>query len=66
MNQSNNVSQKKVYFWNLMGNLSAAAVSVLYLLIISRLTSAVVADKFSLSYSISNLNILIRSTLELE
>lgn len=59
MNQSNNVSQKKVYFWNLMGNLSAAAVSVLYLLIISRLTSAVVADKFSLSYSISNLWVII-------
>ena len=31
---------KTIYFWNLLGNLAASGVSVLYLLIVTRLTSA--------------------------
>ena len=53
------VSQKSIYFWNLLGNLAAAGVSVLYLMIVSRLTDAFIADKFSLSYSIGNLWVII-------
>ncbi|MBP2622492.1 lipopolysaccharide biosynthesis protein [Streptococcus oricebi] len=59
MKNSKYISKKKIYFWNLMGNLSAAGVSVLYLMIVSRLTVANEADKFSLSYSIGNLWVII-------
>ena len=38
---------KTIYFWNLLGNLAVSGVSVLYLLIVTRLTSASVADQFS-------------------
>ena len=31
-----NPSAKEIYFWNLLGNLAAAAVSVIYLLIVTR------------------------------
>ena len=33
-----NPSAKEIYFWNLLGNLAASGVSVLYLLIVTRLT----------------------------
>ena len=39
---------KTIYLWNLLGNLAASGVSVLYLLIVTRLTAASVADQFSL------------------
>ena len=50
-----NPSAKEIYFWNLLGNLAASGVSVLYLLIVTRLTSAKVADQFSLANSIRSL-----------
>lgn len=50
-----NPSAKEIYFWNLLGNLAASGVSVLYLLIVTRLTSAKVADQFSLANSIGTL-----------
>ena len=46
---------KTIYFWNLLGNLAASGVSVLYLLIVTRLTSASLADQFSLVWSIGTL-----------
>ena len=52
-------SDKEIYFWNLLGNLAASGVSVLYLLIITRLSSAKVADQFSLANSIGTLWIVI-------
>lgn len=55
----NNVSEKNILFWNLLGNLAAAAVSVIYLIIISRYSDSYTADKFSLSYSIGNLWVII-------
>ena len=56
---SKNVSRKKIYFWNLLGNVFASAVSVLYLMIVSRLLSANLADQFSLASSIGSLWIVI-------
>lgn len=50
---------KTIYFWNLLGNLAASGVSVLYLLIVTRLTSAFVADQFSLVWSIGTLWVVI-------
>lgn len=56
---NNTPSQKSIYIWNLLGNLAAAAVSVLYLLIVSRMQTSEVADQFSLATSIGNLWIII-------
>ena len=50
---------KTIYFWNLLGNLAASGVSVLYLLIVTRLTSASIADQFSLIWSIGTLWVVI-------
>lgn len=55
----NNVSEKNILLWNLLGNLAAAAISVIYLIIISRYSDSYTADKFSLSYSIGNLWVII-------
>ena len=56
---NNTPSQKSIYIWNLLGNLAAAAVSILYLLIVSRMQTSEVADQFSLATSIGNLWIII-------
>lgn len=56
---NNTHSQKSIYIWNLLGNFAAAAVSVLYLLIVSRMQTSEVADQFSLATSIGNLWIII-------
>ncbi|MGT2847155.1 lipopolysaccharide biosynthesis protein [Streptococcus massiliensis] len=52
-------TDKEIYFWNLLGNLAAAGVSVIYLLIVTRLQSAEVADTYSLATSIGNLWVII-------
>ncbi|OLF49019.1 polysaccharide biosynthesis protein [Streptococcus cuniculi] len=54
-----NPTDKSIYIWNLLGNLAAAGVSVLYLLLVTRLTSDQVADQFSLAISIGNLWVII-------
>ena len=56
---NNTPSQKSIYIWNLLGNFAAAAVSVLYLLIVSRMQTSEVADQFSLATSIGSLWIII-------
>ena len=56
---NNTPSQRSIYIWNLLGNFAAAAVSVLYLLIVSRMQTSEVADQFSLATSIGNLWIII-------
>lgn len=56
---NNTPSQKSIYIWNLLGNFAAAAVSVLYLLLVSRMQTSEVADQFSLATSIGNLWIII-------
>ena len=56
---NNTPSQKSIYIWNLLGNFAAAAVSVLYLLIVSRMQTSEVADQFSLATSIGNVDYFI-------
>lgn len=58
-NIDKNVSRKRIYFWNLLGNVLASGVSVLYLMVVSRLLSANLADQFSLASSIGSLWIVI-------
>lgn len=53
------INQKSIYFWNLMGNMSAAAVSVVYLLIVSRFFTNEIADMFSLAYAVGHLWVVI-------
>ena len=57
--EMNNKANRGVYFWNFAGNIAAAAVSILYLIIVSRYTSASDADNFSLAYAIGNLWVVI-------
>lgn len=59
MKLNSNPSSKVIYFWNMMGNLASAGSSVLYLLIISRMTSAAVADVFSLANGIAAIWVVI-------
>lgn len=58
-NKVDTPSAKIIYFWNLLGNLAASGVSVLYLLIVTRFTSASIADQFSLIWSIGTLWVVI-------
>lgn len=47
------VSAKKIYFWNLLGNLTFAGSSAIFMMVVSRLSSAKMADVFSLAYGIA-------------
>lgn len=53
------VSQRIIYIWNLLGNLFASGVSVFYLMIVTRLSTALLADYFSLASSIASLWVVI-------
>ena len=44
---NNTPSQKSIYIWNLLGNLAAAAVSVCFLIIVSRFQNPTIADQYS-------------------
>ena len=48
MRKIKETNQKQVYIWNMLGNLAAAGSSVLYMLLITRMTSTSTADIFSL------------------
>ena len=52
---NNTPSQKSIYIWNLLGNLAAAAVSVCFLIIVSRFQNPTIADQYSLAISVGNL-----------
>jgi polysaccharide biosynthesis protein, probable transporter len=56
---NNTPSQKSIYVWNLLGNLAAAAVSVCFLIIISRFQTPAIADQYSLAISVGNLWVII-------
>lgn len=53
MKSNQNVSTEKIYLWNLIGNLAFSGSSVLFTLIVTRLTSPIEADSFSLAYGIA-------------
>lgn len=59
MKSKSDINQKQIYLWNLLGNVSAAAVSVLYLMIVSRMLMSQEADIFSLAYSLGHLWVII-------
>lgn len=56
---SQSVSPKKVFFWNIMGSLSTAAISVLLLMVVTHILSIEQADLYSFAYALSNLMIMI-------
>ena len=56
---NNTPSQKSIYVWNLLGNLAAAAVSVCFLIIISRFQTPAIADQYSLAISVGYLWVII-------
>ena len=56
---NNTPSQKSIYIWNLLGNLAAAAVSVCFLIIVSRFQTPAIADQYSLAISVGNLWVII-------
>lgn len=56
---NNTPSQKSIYIWNLLGNLAAAAVSVCFLIIVSRFQNPTIADQYSLAISVGNLWVII-------
>lgn len=56
-----NVSPQKIFFWNILGSLSAAAVSVILLFVVTRVMSSQVADIYSFAYAIANLSVIVAS-----
>ena len=56
---NNTPSQKRIYNWNLLGNRAAAAVSVCFLIIVSRFQNPTIADQYSLAISVGNLWVII-------
>ena len=59
MKNNQPVSTEKVYFWNLLGNLAFAGSSVLFTLIVTRMTSPMEADSFSLAYGIAAILVVV-------
>ena len=53
------VSPQKIFFWNILGSLSSAAVSVILLFIVTRTLSSESADLYSFSYAIANLLVIV-------
>lgn len=47
------VDIKYQYFWNMLGTISSTAVSIVLLLIVSRLTSPSIADSFSIAFTLA-------------
>lgn len=59
MKNNQPISTEKVYFWNLLGNLAFAGSSVLFTLIVTRMTSPMEADSFSLAYGIAAILVVV-------
>lgn len=58
---SKTVPQKIIFIWNLLGSISSAGVSILLLLLVTRLSTELEADIFSFAYAIANLFMIIAS-----
>ena len=52
-------SLPKIFFWNMLGSLSSAAVSVILLFIVTRTLSSESADLYSFAYAIANLLVIV-------
>ena len=55
------VTAQKVFFWNILGSLSSAAVSVILLFIVTRALNSASADIYSFAYAIANLFVIVAS-----
>lgn len=47
------INQRRNFIWNMLGTFSSAAVSIVLLLIVSRLTNAQISDTFSIAFTLS-------------
>ena len=47
---------QKVFFWNMMGSLSSALISVFLLMVVSRVLSTLDSDIYAFSYSLGTFN----------
>ena len=56
-----NVTPQKVFFWNILGSMSSAAVSVILLFIVTRTLNSASADIYSFAYAIANLFVIVAS-----
>ena len=56
-----NVTPQKVFFWNILGSMSSAAVSVILLFIVTRILDSASADIYSFAYAIANLFVIVAS-----
>ena len=56
-----NVTPQKVFFWNILGSMSSAAVSVILLFIVTRALNSASADIYSFAYAIANLFVIVAS-----
>lgn len=55
------VTAQKVFFWNILGSMSSAAVSVILLFIVTRALNSASADIYSFAYAIANLFVIVAS-----
>ena len=55
------VTAQKVFFWNILGSMSSAAVSVILLFIVTRALNSASADTYSFAYAIANLFVIVAS-----
>ena len=56
-----NVTPQKVFFWNILGSMSSAVVSVILLFIVTRTLNSTSADIYSFAYAIANLFVILAS-----
>ncbi|TYL24973.1 lipopolysaccharide biosynthesis protein, partial [Streptococcus pyogenes] len=54
-------THQKVFFWNIFGSLSSAVVSVILLVVVTRVLSSESADLYSFAYAIANLLVIVAS-----
>ncbi|HEL9631004.1 TPA: lipopolysaccharide biosynthesis protein, partial [Streptococcus suis] len=47
------INQRRNFIWNMLGTFSSAAVSIVLLLIVSRVTNAQISDTFSIAFTLS-------------
>lgn len=47
------ISQRRNFIWNMLGTFSSASISIILLLIVSRLTNAQISDTFSIAFTLS-------------
>ena len=55
------MTAQKVFFWNILGSMSSAAVSVILLFIVTRALNSASADIYSFAYAIANLFVIVAS-----